>query len=487
VETYASFPPLAYLLAALAMTLAHDDVFWAARAVSYGSYIGTVAVTYLLARRLLPDRPLVALSTGCIVALLPQFAFTGAYFNPDALAVFETSLVLWMLIEVRQHGPRPLLVLVLGGILGSLLLTKYPFYPAVGVFVLSGLALQWRDQGRWRGAALLLLGITLTAGWWFVRNQQLYGELIPSRVVAAAKAAAGGNTLLVPARQGLNLWDVTVTTDFWEVTLQSFVGVFGPLTIFLDPQLYLACAVAVGLGAIGIALHVHRAGQSGRQLGLAAVLGGLTVVTLLSALAISTYGEYSPQGRYLFPLLVPLCLLVAVGWEMLAHHHWSLRWVSSAGLVGAAALNLVCLLGYVVPHEFGPEGRVVLVQIDQPGAAVPADAPLEVKGWSFLRGGSQWRPFDPEVLLTYRRPIGSISVWLDGPPGTGRWLGPASVGLSRPDVEAMYGGVDELGSVGFRLLLSDHPLPPGGHRLYVCATPPSVPHPTCSSREFQAA
>src|SRR5207237_9481033 len=146
------------------------------------------------------------------VAFLPQFAFTGAYVNSDALGVALSALLLYLLSRLRAQRAEVALTLAIGAMAGGLLLTKYTFYPMalIGIGVAA-----WQARSRPLGVVAVVAGALATSGWWFVRNWMLYGELVPVRVIADAKAAAGGNTLFVPADYGITLIDLSWRTDFW--------------------------------------------------------------------------------------------------------------------------------------------------------------------------------------------------------------------------------------------------------------------------------
>src|SRR6266540_5232657 len=122
VESYAPFPPLAYVVGALASRLT-DGTMWGARMVSTLSYVATAALTYLIGRQLrLP--PAVALSAALLVTFLPQFVFTAAYVNSDAIGVALTALMLWLLLRSRGR-PSIGLFVVVSVLAGALFLTKY--------------------------------------------------------------------------------------------------------------------------------------------------------------------------------------------------------------------------------------------------------------------------------------------------------------------------------------------------------------------------
>jgi hypothetical protein len=78
-------------------------------------------------------------------------------------------------------------------------------------------------------------------------------------------------------------------------------------------------------------------------------------------------------------------------------------------------------------------------------------------------------------------------IYLDGPPGVGRFQGAARYGFRRLDVSNMYGGARVIERIGFRLVLPPGSVSPGKHRIYACATVPSRPSPICTNRAFEVA
>jgi 4-amino-4-deoxy-L-arabinose transferase-like glycosyltransferase len=488
VETYATFPPLAYLFAAAASAPLRDAAMWISRLTSAAAYVGTVALTFLIARHLFPGSRQIALIAAVIVAFLPQFAFTGAYVNNDALATLLSAAVMWLLVRLCWERPAARDLLALGAMAGALMVTKYTGYPVAAVAVLAPLVPAMRDPRETvRRGAMLGLAAATTSGWWFARNWMLYRELIPGEVVAEAKEQAGGNSLFVPVDHGLNLLTVNTGTEFWSLTLRSFVGVFGFLDVVMDPWHYwLAGALAV-VGGVGVTARLA-AGPIRRELRIAAVIGtAILGLTAFAAVAISTFGEYSPQGRYLFGALVPFAIALAAGWTWLGRQHAVLRAVPLCATGCVIGLNLTALLVYIVPSHYGGASQSVVVQIDQPSRPQARDSGIEIMGWSIVQGGEQWRPFTPDVVSEYRRSVNGVMIYLDGPPGVGQFQGTARYGFRRLDVSNMYGGAPPIERVGFRMVLRPGSVSPGKHRIFACATIPSSATPVCSNREFEVA
>jgi 4-amino-4-deoxy-L-arabinose transferase-like glycosyltransferase len=486
VETYAAFPPLAYIVAAGASAPVPELAMWIARLVSVVSYVGTVGFAFLTARQLFPTDRQLPVVAALVVAFLPQFAFTGAYVNNDALAVLESAATVWLLARLHWEHPTARQLVALGALAGALVITKYTVYPVALVGVLAPLVSVVRRPRELARRGLLIASAGLVvSGWWFVRNWMLYRELIPGRVIADAKAAAGGNALFVPANHGMGFLTLSTDTDFWSVTLRSFFGVFGFMDIYMDAHLYWLALGLAALAGIGLIARLLR-GAVRRELWLAAAVGAvLTVLTAFSTLAISVYGEYAPQGRYLFGALVPSAIALAAGWCLLGRLHPALRPLPIVVSVACLALNLVSVVGYVVPTYFGPQSETVIVQVDQPSTPRPRDTGIEIMGWSLVQGGDEWRPFAPDVISSYRQPVHGVTVYVDGPPGVGQYHGAARYGFRRLDVSHMYGGAQPIERVGFRLVLPPGSVSPGKHRVFACAALPTAEPPTCTNREFE--
>ncbi|HZT05700.1 MAG TPA: hypothetical protein VFC51_01605 [Chloroflexota bacterium] len=486
VETYAAYPPLAYMVDAGVGWLTREEAMWAARYASLASYIGTVALTYWIARRLFPDSRAIAITTAMLVGFLPQLTFTAAYVNNDALAVLETAAMLGLLICAWQSGARARTLAGVGLLAGELLITKYTFYgvAAIGFGTAALLAIR---EGRSLGMRLFALAAATaaTSGWWFVRNIALYEEVIPGQVIADAKASAGGNTLFVPIDHGVTLLTLSTQTNFWEMTLKSFVAGFGFMAIFLDAPYYWLVAGIAAVGVIGVLVALRKGRPERPRLAAAAVALAIIASTIALDMVVNVYGEYSPQGRYLFPALIPLALIVARGWFAFSDLSRLLRWVPSMGVLAFVGLNLIGLVFFEIPRHYGPTAERIMVQMDRPSNARHGGEAIEVAGWSLVEGQPAWRPFAPDLVSRYRQPTPEVKIYADGPPGVGRFLAQARNGFKRPDVADFYGRLKAIDRTGFWFMVPAGSLSPGRHALYACATAPSATAPTCGEKDLE--
>jgi 4-amino-4-deoxy-L-arabinose transferase-like glycosyltransferase len=158
----------------------HYKVVEAAQAVIS---TGTVALTWLLARRLFG--PAVALASAGVMAIYPfAFQYDGLLYA-EALATPLTVLVLWAVLERAPTAKRAAAV---GALLGALLLLR----PS-SLFLVPLVLVAWLlTGGARRGALMSALCVAVAAlvvAPWTIRNAVVTGAFVP---ISAQDAAASG-------------------------------------------------------------------------------------------------------------------------------------------------------------------------------------------------------------------------------------------------------------------------------------------------------
>jgi len=218
---------------------------------------------------------------------------------------------------------------------------------------------------------------------------------------------------------------------------------------------------------------------------LVTVVLGIAAATVVTTMVVNVYGEYSPQGRYLFPMLVPFALGVAGGWYWLSREVRFMRWLPAAATLVLVGLNLGSLFFYVIPPNYGAHSEQVTVQVDRPAGPHPSREPIVIAGWSFSEGMMSWRPYDPELISDYRHPVPGTSIYMGGPPGKGKLVAEARYGFRRRDVADFYGGDSSLDQIGFWFELPAGALEPGKYQLFACASTPSQSVTACGERDLE--
>lgn len=302
-----------------------------ARFVSVLMGAGTVLLTAAIGWQLFPERRLVGSVAAGLVGLTPQFLFISGSVNNDNLLTLAATGALWQVLRSMKDPESATQWALAGGWVSAAILAKVTGPPAAVVVALAllGCAIHHRSLRLLARGGTAFAAVTLLAtGWWFIRSFLLYGDPL----------SVGGyeNVRDTPVD-----WDVLA--GLIQTQAYSFWAMFGWMNVAPPEWLY-APAEAIGLlGVAGLVVVLARRRstltayqQTGLAvLGLAVLLQELYMVGVVTRCDASCY-----QGRYLFPVIAPLMLLLAVGMVLLTERLALL-------MVGAAAGVLVATAAYV--------------------------------------------------------------------------------------------------------------------------------------------
>lgn len=305
---------------------------WLLRLYSLALATGTLWLVYKVGQTAFPGRPVGLLAMALLIAI-PGFVAGAASINNDNLVTFLFAAGMALTLDIWRRGAvsrRDLLWLSL--ILAASTISKQTglalppmVYGALGLAVLRG-RLAWRDV--WRVVGVTLAATALLAGWWYVRNWQLYGDPLALhrtlRIWGRGSAVSRGLSAILFEAKGV--WD-----SFW-MTLGHF-NIRGP------EWLYGYVPILVVAGLAGLVPAWLRQRGSGRD----AILVLLAVcLTLIAALVAATRQINVSQGRILYPMMIGFAPLLALGWRSLFG-----RWVAPLLLVPLLGLSLVTPFAYL--------------------------------------------------------------------------------------------------------------------------------------------
>ena len=310
-------PPLYYAWAALFLPLGSRGM----RLASILPGLVCLIMLYRAGRLLLPGEPLTAVAALGVAALLPTHIAITSTINNDVFLEACFSVLLLLLLQCQLRGLTLWRAGWIGVVLGLALLTKATALVLIPV-IAGGFALMRRSGETYanlgRAAALLGLWAALISGWWFARNLHLYGELLPLTAFDHAFAGTALAKDIMPRMGGAGGYARIVTT--W--TFESFWAVYGNvrsahngIPLFLPEQIYLLPLLVIATAAGGmLRLHFVRGKMytEAQQSCLWLLMTTLGLVALSFVLFLTKY--FQTQGRYLFPAMLPLCLLMAMGW-----------------------------------------------------------------------------------------------------------------------------------------------------------------------------
>lgn len=369
-----------------------------------------VWVTYRLALTVFPDRKSLASAAAAIVAFNPQFLFMSGAVNNDVIAGLFGSILLWIGVTIIRDGLTTRRSIFLALAFALALMAKFNLAFALPLVELALLIAVWPTRD-WRGFIKANLfsvaAVALIAGWWFIRNTQLYGE--PTGVQRMNELWGGRN----PAESfGLAVSEIPYA---WS----SFWGRFGYGQIPLPDAIYTGALIVSIIGLVGLVTAFARK-QFDRvrikQLALVIFAALLFAAALFGYMLSSTAG---PMGRFYFPGLSAFAVLLAIGlmqWLGMRQPHGgaSQAAVRSSAKppygtqyalpVAAFALALVALFGYFVP-AYAPPPKVEAASIASPLNVTFADK-LELVGAEVDRRAAQ--PNDPIKVTLYWRALQPI-------------------------------------------------------------------------------
>ena len=388
-----------------------------ARFFSVALGLGTVMVTAALARALFPDRPVVIVGAAALNAFLPMFLFISGSVNNDNLSNLMGNLLTLVIvrallpltpqpplpdaltlnpspcersspgrgtsIQQASYSPSPRLLanlfarrggwgvrgintdlpfyLTLGIVTGAGLLAKLNIGFLVPLVVLALLVISLRRRD-WRPlviGGLVSGGLTIgIAGWWYLRNQQLYGD------------PTGLNVFLdIVGRRAIPANAAQLWAERHSFT-QAFWGFFGGVNVPLPEWVYLIFNVIGGLGIVGVIgygiARLRRAVVGTRFSASAVPIGSpdaqLRVPTpkrdSFSRLALANFvrTERGAGGVRALPYLVTLAWIVIT---FVSYLRWTAETPASQGRLIFGAISSICVwlalgLTWALPARMRP-------------------------------------------------------------------------------------------------------------------------------------
>ena len=395
-----------------------------ARLVSTALGLIAVVATYGIALELFPDRRWLALGAASLTAFNPMFIFVAARVSNDAAVAAFGSLVVWGAVRLAVRGLSRRGLALTGAALGLAALSKLSGITLAPVVALALLLDATRNThrvsrftfhvSRFTHNAFILFGTTVfVCGWWFVRNQHLYGELMGTHAwlshTATVRPEPIGFFEVIPQLQGLEM---------------SYWAMFGWFNVAVAPWMYRFWWALVRLAVVGLVFVLvdqirsndfSRFNRSQRlksllQIRLARpVQAGLLVLAVAFLLVFGSVWRFimivlGSQGRYLIPVVAAISIFLMLGLSRLLPRRWT---PGLAVLLGGAslALALISLFAFILPAYATPE---VVQESDLPEDMLRFDLTFEGTPIQLLGGSIEadaTHPGEPAPVSLYWRAL----------------------------------------------------------------------------------
>ncbi|MEO0561627.1 MAG: hypothetical protein AAF125_05920, partial [Chloroflexota bacterium] len=292
--------------------------------------------------------PSYATLAAALTAFNPMFLFISASVNNDNLVIALVSLVLWQVIVMGWHGFKIWRSAFIAIGIALAALTKLSGLVLVPVVLFAAGYIAYRENDQ-RGFNILF-GLSLfaglvIAGWWYLRNILLYGELFGTEMMVAV--AGPRREVFTP----LTLW-----RELWGMFV-SYWALFGGVNIPTSEWFYLLMLGLTLVAVAGLVLALNKAlpyilrdmGEYGRVFTVTDLLNMYwmyAAAVFAAALALGFIGvvswtaqTYASQGRLLFPFILAASALTASGLQYYVGHR--LRWPLSIGV--AVVMGVIAL------------------------------------------------------------------------------------------------------------------------------------------------
>jgi len=321
--TYIETPFLNYIIASIFINFKNvvriERDYLAARMSSVFFGVIFVSLFYLFLRKIFKNSNFLIYSTLISTIFIPQVTYIFAYVNQEAYSLASSaclllvSFIFWQIPLKKELREKHFLLL--GFSVAAHLFSKPNFY-LLFLVPLAVLVFKFWQEKYFPIKNLLISAILvlLLSGWFFIRNWILYKDLLGLRTFQDFyKKNFVTRTF---SQAGWNFYDILFKSKWLEETLSSFYGRFGYMTIEIDPVMQWIFRGFLFLGLIGLikkAIDLGRKELFKEEKLFYLLFSVLIPINVFLSLENSLYFDFQNQGRYLFPILIPLMVLVNKG------------------------------------------------------------------------------------------------------------------------------------------------------------------------------
>lgn len=292
---------------------------------------GTIFVTAVLARFLFPDNRYLTGLASLLVAMNPQFYVMSAQVNNDAAASLGGAVLLLLAVLLWfNHLPSKHHQTIVGLMVAFAFLVKMSLWP-LALIVLSIASL----KGHWQRSSLIRLWtpLLLIGGAWVGRNIIIYGDPTVLRRMRFFFWADQHRDFLTPT--GVRQWGTLLFESYWTRFRYFVAG--------LRHQEYMFIKAATVVAAAGMVIGVVRHWRTWTRPMRFSVM---TVVCFFLVILVGTFAYsldfYQPQGRYLFPVISAIALMLAFGLDNIVPRRLA-GVIAAVAVAGLLVLNVSAL------------------------------------------------------------------------------------------------------------------------------------------------
>lgn len=251
-----------------------------------------------------------ALLVSLAVSLIPQIIFSAGYVNIEPLALMFSAMTFYAFSLIYfKKDDRVRNYLFFGVALMSLGLCKANYYILIAFFsLLSLIDIFISKQILFKLKRYLLPFLIFIVGnfWWWLRNLNLYGDPLIINYIKNEIVAKAPDWLLTLTERGETIISIFSNKYFFDFGILGFFANLGGANIFLPKFFYLAFCllILIPIGILVVSLF-RKIKNLDREDWFLIIFFLVSFISLL-VFANKNLTDFSPQGRHLFPLMIPL-------------------------------------------------------------------------------------------------------------------------------------------------------------------------------------
>ena len=247
-----------------------------------------------------------------LVASIPTFiSISSSYNNDNLVTTLYSAGVYWVVRMWHRRDITRLDMLAVSLIFAMIALTKINGLTLIGIVYVSLIVGVWRGHYS-RHSALQLVAVSMVAiiafaGWWYLRNWDLYGDPL---ALTATQTLWGREFEIAETSGDIGAELGRIYRSFWFMIGYLHLPVYGATWFYI----YAGIMAIVGVIGAGWAFLPRRArADDNRATPDYLALLGLVCFTVIATLLIGTRSVDISYGRLLFPALIGFAPLVIIG------------------------------------------------------------------------------------------------------------------------------------------------------------------------------
>ncbi len=351
-------PPLYYTLQAVVYLLTDGDLL-AMRLFSVLLGSGAIIAAWGITRRLFPNEQWLAIVTAGIVAFIPQRLFMMSGVNNDALAEALGGLLLLLTTYyITATNVDWRWALAMGFVAGLIFLTKTTVYYTAGIAFIAIILRCWQDKAPFRAIISQLLAFSILAvaigSIWWIHSLDVYGNTDFLGLQRHDQVVEGQLRTETYIERDLRGSTRLYLENLARTTFQSFWGQLGWMAYPMQPRIYnllMGLTVLLLIGSILYAVQEHWPKSLDKAQRHMLALLGVSLLLVIAQFLFYNLTFVQFQGRYLYPALIPIALMFALGadaWRKIIFKDSKMGWLS-VWVVLAIALLAIYVLREVIP------------------------------------------------------------------------------------------------------------------------------------------